>query len=467
MSEAGYDLLVIGGGPGGYVAAIRGAQLGLRTALVEREQLGGICANWGCIPTKALLHVSALHRQIRDAEALGLRVGEVSFDLEKLVARSRGVAVRMSQGVRHLLKKNRVTLYEGEARIAGPGQVSVVAAGGGAPVTLRATHTVLATGARAREIPGLPVDGERVWNYRHALAPTVLPDSLLVIGAGAIGMEFASLYNALGSRVTVVEAKVRVLPMEDEEVSAFVAASFEKQGIAIRTGVTVAGLERGSEGLTVSLRSDTGDAQVSVSHVLVAIGVTGNCEELGLDLTAVKIENGHIVVGAGGRTGEPGLYAIGDVAGAPWLAHKASHEAVLCVEQIASGQVAAELDASRIPACTYCHPQVASIGLTETQARAAGHEPRVGRFPFAGNGKAIAIGEPEGFVKTVFDGSTGELLGAHLVGPDVTELIHGFSLARTLEATEAELIETIYPHPTLSEAAHESVLAACERALHI
>lgn len=466
MSDDLLDLLVIGGGPGGYVAAIRGAQLGLKTALVEREHLGGICSNWGCIPTKALLHTASVYRQIQHAGALGIEVQGVSIDLEKLVQRSRGVADRMSRGVRHLLKKNKVALHEGEGRIVGSGQVEVDAAKGGKTL-LRARHIVIATGARSREIPNVTVDGDRIWNYRHALAPATLPASLLVIGAGAIGMEFASLYHSLGTKVTVAELQDRVLPMEDEEVSAFVAAAFSKQGISIRTGAAVAAVERAGDALQVSIRSGDTTDRLEVSHVLVAVGVTGNTENLGLEQTAVGVEKGHIVVDDRGRTAQPGIYAIGDVAGPPWLAHKASHEGVHCVEHIAGQHQGGALDPRRIPACTYCHPQVASVGLTEAQALAAGHELRIGRFPFVGNGKALASGEPEGFVKTVFDRNTGELLGAHMVGAEVTELIHGFSVAKALEATEAELIDTVYPHPTLSEAAHESVLAAFGRPIHI
>jgi len=466
VSETSLDLLVIGGGPGGYVAAIRGAQLGLSTALVEREHLGGVCSNWGCIPTKTLLHAASLYRQIQHAETLGIEVRGLSFDFGKLVQRSRAVADRMSKGVRHLLKKNKVALHEGEGRLVGPQRVEVTTAAG-VRILLHARHIIVATGARSRDIPNIAVDGDRIWNYRHALAPQALPPSLLVIGAGAIGMEFASFYSALGSKVTVAEMQDRVLPMEDEDVSAFLSGAFAKQGIAIRTGTAVTAVERAGDALTASLGSGDKADRLEVSHVLVAIGVTGNTEGLGLERTAVNVENGRIVIDRQCRTDEPGIYAIGDVAGPPWLAHKASHEAVLCVEHIAGRHEAGALDPHRIPACTYCHPQVASIGLTEAQAIAAGHEPRVGRFPFAANGKALALGEPEGFVKTVFDRQTGELLGAHMVGAEVTELIHGFSVAKALEATEAELIQTVYPHPTLSEAAHESVLAAFGRPIHI
>lgn len=462
--DGSLDLLVIGGGPGGYVAAIRAAQLGLRSALVEREHLGGICSNWGCIPTKALLHTASIYRQIRHAGELGITVDGLKFDFSSLVQRSRRIAERMNNGVRHLLKKNEVALHEGEGRLLGPGQVEVTDSSGDKTV-LRAKHIILATGARSRDIPGLAVDGTRIWNYRHALLAPALPPSLLVIGGGAIGMEFASFYAALGSKVTVVEMQDRLLPVEDKEVSAFVRGAFEKQGIAVRTGTTVVGIEPAGDALTALLDSGSID-RLEVSHVLVAVGVTANTEGLGLEHTAVQVEAGQIVIDDRCRTAEPGIYAVGDVAGPPWLAHKASHEAVLCVEHIAGRHQGGGLDRLRIPACTYSHPQVASIGLTEEQALAQGRTLRVGRFPFAANGKAAALGETDGFIKTVFDRASGELLGAHLTGAEVTELIHGFSIAKTLEATEEELMHTIFPHPTLSEASHESVLMAYGRALH-
>ncbi len=466
MSESSFDLVVIGGGPGGYVAAIRAAQLGMKTALVEREHLGGICLNWGCIPTKALLHSASLYRQMQHAHVFGLKVEGLSFDFGQLIERSRKVAERMNKGVRHLLKKNKVALFEGAGRLLSTGRIEVATVGQGTRV-LVAAHIVLATGARARDIPSLPVDGEWIWNYRHALLPRALPKSLLVIGAGAIGMEFASFYGTLGTEVTVVETQQRVLPAEDKDVSEFVRTSFEKQGITIHTGTSVTHAQQSGDGLRVALQRDGKTEQLEVQHVLVSVGVTANTEGLGLENTKVKVESGHISVDAYGRTAEPGVYAVGDVAGPPWLAHKASHEAVLCVENIVRQDHTTPLDRRQIPACTYCHPQVASIGLTEEQAVQKGYTLRVGRFPFVGNGKATALGDTDGFVKTIFDAATGELLGAHMTGAEVTELIHGFAIAKTLEATETELMHTIFPHPTLSEASHESVLMAFDRALHI
>ena len=465
--DAACDVLVIGGGPGGYVAAIRAAQLGLRTALVEREHLGGVCSNWGCIPTKALLHAASVYRQMRHASELGITVQGLSFDFAAMMQRSRGVAERMNKGVRHLLKKNKVTLHEGSGRLLGDQRLEVRDATGTATV-VRATHIIIATGARAREVPGLEADGARIWNYRHALAAPALPASLLVVGAGAIGMEFASFFGTLGSKVTVAEARDRVLPAEDRDVSAFIHNAFERQGIAVRTNAMVAGVEAVAGGLAVTLGGQgAATERLQVAQVLVAAGVSANTEGLGLEHTAVRLEAGHIATDGHCRTAEPGVYAIGDVAGGPWLAHKASHEGVLCVEQIAGLRHGSGLDRQRIPACTYCYPQVASLGLTEEQALARGRAVRVGRFPFVGNGKATALGETEGFIKTVFDRDSGELLGAHLAGAEVTELVHSLAIAQTLETTEEEMMQTVFPHPTLSEAIHESVLMAVGRAIHI
>lgn len=466
MSEEKFDLVVIGGGPGGYVAAIRAAQLGMKTALVEREHLGGICLNWGCIPTKAFLHTADTYRQMRNMRALGLKADGVSVDFKQVVARSRAVAGQLNKGVRHLLKKNKVMVYEGHGRLLAPGKIRVTRHGD-AEAMLGAEHIILATGARPRDIPGVEVDGVRVWNYRHALMPASLPESLLVIGAGAIGMEFASFYSTLGSKVTVVEARERVLPSEDEEISAFVSDAFEKQGIAIRTGASVKGIEKSDAGVTVALHDKQGAERIRVKYALISVGIVGNTEGLGLEVTKVRTESGHVVTDQWGRTEEPGIYAIGDVAGPPWLAHKASHQGMLCVETIAGREDIYPLERHQIPACTYCYPQTASIGLTERAARDRGYALRIGRFPFLGNGKAIALGEQEGFIKTVFDADTGEVLGAHMVGPEVTELIHGFAVAKRLEATEVDLMHTVFPHPSLSEALHESVLAAFDRALHI
>ncbi len=459
MSEQ-YDLIVLGGGPGGYVAAIRAAQLGMKTALVEREHLGGICLNWGCIPTKALLRSSELYHLMHRADEFGLKVEGVSFDLDKVVKRSRAVAKQLSAGVAHLLKKNKVTVIDGHGRLAGGGKLLVD--GGG---ELSAPHIILATGARARELPGLEGDGKRVWTYKDALLPEAMPKSLLVIGSGAIGIEFASFFRTLGAEVTVVEIMDRVLPVEDEEISKLAQKAFEKQGMKILTGTQVSKLERGKDSVTATLENDLGMEKLTVDRVISAVGITGNVEEIGLENTKVKVDRGHVVIDAYCRTGEPGVYAIGDLAGPPWLAHKASHEGVMCVEKIAGLDVH-PMDAGNIPGCTYCWPQVASVGLTEAAAKEMGREINVGRFPFIGNGKAIALGEADGLVKTVFDAKTGELLGAHMIGAEVTELIQGYTVGKTLETTEAELMHTVFPHPTLSEMMHESVLDAYGRVIH-
>jgi dihydrolipoamide dehydrogenase len=465
MTETSFDLIVVGGGPGGYVAAIRAAQLGMNTALVEREHLGGICLNWGCIPTKALLRTAQLYHDMQRAGEFGLKASGLSYDPKKLVARSRAVAKQLSGGVAHLLRKNKVTVFDGEARLAGRGKLSV--SKNGSPVAgIAAPHIVLATGARARALPGLEPDGRLVWTYKEAMVPESIPRSLLVVGSGAIGIEFASFYRDMGAEVTVVEVLDRVLPVEDEEISAFAHKSFEKQGIRIHTGATVKGLDRGDDSVTAHIEAGSKLFEVTAERVILAIGIVGNVEGIGLEGIGVKVERSHIVVDEWLRTGEEGVYAIGDVVGPPWLAHKASHEGVICVEKIAGAGDAHPLDRRNIPACTYCRPQIASVGLTEKAAREAGYEVKIGHFPFIGNGKAIALGEPEGMVKTVFDAATGELLGAHMVGAEVTELIQGYTIAKTLETTEAELIRTIFPHPTLSEMMHEAVLDAYGRAIH-
>jgi len=464
VAEQGFDLVVLGGGPGGYVAAIRAAQLGLETALVEREHLGGICLNWGCIPTKALLRTAEVLEQARQAKDFGVRIGEVGFDLAALVRRSRRVAERLNRGVAHLLKKNKVTVVMGEGRLAGRGRIAVRTSSGERQITAR--HILIATGARPRSLPGIAPDGERIWTYKEAMVPKSLPRRLLVVGSGAIGMEFASFYRALGSEVTVVEILPRVLPAEDEEISAFLAKSFERRGIAIRLETSLQAVRPEGDGVVASLKDREGVREERFERVILAVGITGNVENLGLEGTAVRVERGHIVTGPFGRTDEEGIYAIGDVAGPPWLAHKASHEGVACVERIAGIEGVEPLDVTRVPACTYCHPEVASVGLSEEEAQRRGHRVRVGRFPLVANGKALALGDSEGFVKTVFDEGSGELLGAHMVGPGVTEMIQGFALARTLEATEAELMHTIFPHPTISEAMHEAVLDAFGRAIH-
>ena len=460
-----YDLVVVGGGPGGYVAAIRAAQLGLRTALVEREHLGGICLNWGCIPTKALLRSGEVMDLMRHAQGFGLACDNPRYDAAAVVKRSRAVAQQLNRGVGHLLKKNKVTVLDGHGRLAGKGRLEVALTKGGKE-TLAAEHIILATGARARQLPGLEADGKLVWSYKEAMVPERMPKSLLVVGSGAIGIEFASFYRSMGAEVTVVEVLPRILPVEDEEISAFAHKAFEQRGMGIRTGATVKALKKAADSVTATVEADGKREEIAVERVIMAVGIVHNTEDLGLEGTGVRLERGHIVTDPFGRTGEPGVYAIGDVTGPPWLAHKASHEGVLCVEAIAGIAGLHPIDPTRIPGCTYCTPQVASVGLTERTAKEQGHEVKVGRFPFIGNGKAIALGEPEGLVKTVFDAGTGELLGAHMVGAEVTELIQGYVLARTMEATEEDLFHTVFPHPTLSEMMHEAALAAYGRAIH-
>ncbi len=465
MADHSFDILVIGGGPGGYVAAIRAAQLGKKTALVEREHLGGICLNWGCIPTKALLRSADVYRTFKHADAYGLAAQGISFDLAKIVKRSRGVAAQLNAGVKGLLKKNKVTVFDGHAKLLGKGKVSVEK-DGKVSDTIAAPHIILATGARARVLPGMEPDGKLVWTYKEALVPDSMPKSLLVVGSGAIGIEFASFFNALGADVTVVEVMDQVLPVEDEEISAFARKSFEKQGMKILTGATVKKLDRSATNVKVTVEQAGKTQEITVDRVIAAVGIVGNVENIGLENTKVRVEKTHVIIDEYCRTDEPGLYAIGDIAGAPWLAHKASHEAIICVEKICGLNDVHPLNLMNIPGCTYCHPQVASIGLTEKKAKEKGYEIRVGRFPFIGNGKAIALGEAEGMVKTIFDAKTGELLGAHMIGAEVTEMIQGYGIARTLETTEAELMHTVFPHPTLSEMMHESVLDAFKRAIH-
>jgi len=460
-----FDLVILGSGPGGYVAAIRAAQLGLKTAIVERDQLGGICLNWGCIPTKALLRTSEVHHYMTHADAYGLKAENVGFDLSKIVERSRKVAGQLNSGVKGLMKKNKVTIYEGVGALTAVGRLTVT--NDGKKTELEAKNIIIATGARARELPFIKADRQRVWTYRHAMVPKEMPTKLLVIGSGAIGVEFASFYNDLGAEVTIVEMLPRILPVEDEEVSAFMEKALTKQGIKILTGAAVEKIEPGTASVKASVRDRDGKlSDADYSHVIVAIGIAPNTENIGLETVGIETERGHIKTDDYGATNIPGIWAIGDVAGAPWLAHKASHEGVIAVEKIASGS-AHPMNKGNIPGCTYSRPQVASVGLTEAKAKEAGYQLKVGKFPFIGNGKAIALGEADGFVKTVFDAGTGELLGAHLVGAEVTELIQGFVLARQLEATEAELMETVFAHPTLSEMLHESVLGAYGRALHI
>lgn len=465
MSQTEFDIIVIGGGPGGYVAAIRAAQLGMKTALVEANHLGGICLNWGCIPTKALLRSSEIHHLINHADAFGLKVSGVEFDIKKIVERSRGVAKQLSGGVAHLLKKNKVQVFDGFGKLAGK-QVVKVEKDGKAVAELKSPNIIIATGARARALPGLEPDGKFVWSYREAMVPEEMPKSLLVVGSGAIGIEFASFYRNMGADVTVVEVMDRILPVEDEEISAFARKQFEKQGMKIMADAKVTKLDKGSNNVTCHVEAGGKTEKITVDRVIMAVGIVANTENLGLENTKVELDRGHIKTNEWLETAEKGVYAIGDVTGAPWLAHKASHEGVICVEKIKGEKGVHPMNKANIPGCTYCMPQIASVGMTEAKAKEAGYEVKVGRFPFMGNGKAIALGEPEGMVKTVFDAKTGELLGAHMVGAEVTELIQGYVVAKTLETTEADLMHTIFPHPTLSEMMHESVLDAYGKAIH-
>lgn len=465
-----YDIIVIGGGPGGYVAAIRASQLGMKTALVEREHLGGICLNWGCIPTKALLASADVYEKIKHAESFGLSVQGASFDLAKIVDRSRKVSKQMAGGIAFLMKKNKVTVYDATATLKKGTDAPkvIITSKDGKTEELLGKHVILATGARARTITqaGLEPDGKLVWTYKEALVPDTMPKRLLVIGSGAIGIEFASFFRSLGSEVTVVEALDRVMPVEDKEISAFAEKQFKKRGMNILTSASVKGLKKTANEVTATIEANGKTTEVTADRVILAIGIVGNVENLGLEELGVNVDRTHIVTDGMGTTNVKGLYAIGDVAGAPWLAHKASHEGISCIEKIA-GKHAHPIDPRKIPGCTYATPQVASIGLTEAAAKEKGYEVKVGRFPFNANGKAVALGEPEGMVKTVFDAKTGELLGAHMVGAEVTEMLQGYIVAMGLETTEKELMDTVFPHPTMSEMMHESVLDAYGRALHI
>jgi len=472
MAEKTYDIVVIGAGPGGYVTAIRAAQLGLKTAVVEKSHLGGICLNWGCIPTKALLRSSEIYHYMQHAKDYGLSAEKVGFDIGAVVKRSRGVASQLSTGVGFLLKKNKIDVIWGTATLKGKGAIAVKAAdnapkgalGGG---DYSAKHIIVATGARPRVLPGLEPDKKLVWTYFEAMNPDVMPKSLLVVGSGAIGVEFASFYRTMGAEVTIVEVLPQILPVEDSEIAAHARKRFEKQGIKILTDAKITKLDKAANSVTATIEAKGGKTEtLKVDRVISAVGVVGNVEGLGLEEAGVKIERGLVVADEFGRTSAAGIYAIGDVAGPPMLAHKAEHEGVICVEAI-KGMKPHAMDKAKIPGCTYCQPQVASVGLTEAKAKEAGHEVKVGRFPFMGNGKAIALGEPEGLVKTVFDAKTGQLLGAHMVGAEVTELIQGFVVAMNLETTEEELIHSVFPHPTLSETMHESVLDAYGRVIHV
>ena len=475
-----YDIIVIGAGPGGYVTAIRAAQLGFKTAVVDREHLGGICLNWGCIPTKALLRSAEVYHQMQHADAYGLSAQGVGFDLDKVVKRSRGVSSQLSNGVGFLLKKNKVDVIWGEAKVTKPGEVVVEpakgSAMGGPPIpppkgakaagTYSAKHIIIATGARPRTLPGMEADGKLIWTYYEAMVPKSFPKSLLVMGSGAIGVEFAYFYRAMGAEVTIVEVLPQILPVEDAEIAAFARKRFEKMGIKILTGAKVTGVEKGSDTITATIDDGKGGtSKITADRMISAVGVMGNGENLGLEALGVTMERGIIATDGYGRTNVAGIYAIGDVAGPPMLAHKAEHEGVICVETI-KGLHTHALDRGMVPGCTYCLPQIASVGLTEAKAKEAGHALKVGRFPFIGNGKAIALGEPEGLVKTIFDAKTGQLLGAHMVGAEVTELIQGFVVAMNCETTEEELINAVFPHPTLSETMHEAVLDAYGRVIH-
>ena len=471
MADTSYDVIVLGSGPGGYVAAIRCAQLGLKTAIVERELLGGICLNWGCIPTKALLRSAEIMHYAQHAKDYGLKIaGEIEADLDAVVKRSRGVAKQLNQGVTHLMKKNKIAVHMGEGTLTGRTSLTVKSDKG--EEKLSAKHVIVATGARARDLPFAKADGKRVWTYRHAMTPTEMPTKLLVIGSGAIGIEFASFYNDIGVDVTVVEMLDRIVPVEDKDVSAFREKSLTKQGMTIMTGAGVEDIKVSDTGVKAKIKGKDGKvAETEFSHCITAIGIVPNTETIGIEKLA-EMDRGFIQIDPYGRTKSKGLWAIGDCTPGPWLAHKASHEGVTCAEAIAKELGNKDvhphpLDRSNIPGCTYCHPQIASVGLTEAKAKEAGHEVKAGTFPFIGNGKAIALGEAEGFVKTVFDAKTGELLGAHMVGAEVTEMIQGFVVGKTLETTEAELMNTVFPHPTISESMHESVLASYGRALHI
>ena len=460
-----YDLIVLGSGPGGYVAAIRAAQLGLKTAIVEREMLGGICLNWGCIPTKALLRSAEIYHYMQHAGAYGLKAAEISADIDAVVKRSRGVAKQLNQGVTHLMKKNKITVHMGDGALKSANTLTV--AKDGKTEELTAKNIILATGARARDFPGVPADGKRIWTYRHAMVPPEMPKKLLVIGSGAIGIEFASFYNDMGAEVTVVEMMDRIVPVEDAEVSDFLEKALTKQGMTIMTGAGVEELKTGATAVSAKIKGKDGKVVAAeFSHCIVAIGIVPNTENIGLEALGVETDRGFLKTDAMCRTNVPGLWAIGDITAPPWLAHKASHEGVIAAEAIAGGHPHA-MDPLNIPGCTYCHPQVASVGLTEAKAKDAGYELKVGKFPFIGNGKAIALGEAEGFIKTVFDAKTGELLGAHMVGAEVTELIQGYAVGKTAELVETDFMNTVFPHPTLSEMMHESVLGAYGKMLHM
>ena len=460
-----YDLIVLGSGPGGYVAAIRAVQLGLKTAIVERENLGGICLNWGCIPTKALLRSAEIYHYMQHAGDYGLTAANISADIDAVVKRSRGVAKQLNQGVTHLMKKNKIAVHMGDGKLIAANTLTVTK--DGKTEELTAKNIILATGARARDLPFAPADGKRIWTYRHAMVPPEMPKKLLVIGSGAIGIEFASFYNDMGAEVTVVEMLDRIVPVEDADVSIFLEKALTKQGMKIMTGAGVESLKASATGVSAAIKGKDGKvAQSEFTHCIVAIGIVPNTENIGLEALGVEMDRGFLKTDPMCRTNVPGLWAIGDITAPPWLAHKASHEGVIAAEAIAGGHPVA-MDPLNIPGCTYCHPQIASVGLTEAKAKEAGYAVKVGNFPFLGNGKAIALGAAEGFIKTVFDAKTGELLGAHMVGAEVTELIQGYTIGKTAELVEADFMHTVFPHPTLSEMMHESVLGAYGKMLHM
>jgi len=466
MVALNYDVVIIGSGPGGYVTAIRAAQLGFKTAVIEREHLGGICLNWGCIPTKALLRTAEIYRNIQNAEEFGIKVHGLEFDFQKVIERSRGISQQLSTGVGYLLKKNKVDVIIGHGRLTGKGRVTVEKETNRSD-DLTAKHIILATGARARSLPGIEPDGEMIWSYKEAMVPDKLPNSLLVIGSGAIGIEFASFYHTLGVNVTVAEVLPRILAVEDEEISALAQKLFEKDGMKFMTSSSVKSLKKSANNITATIESAENSSEIIVDRVIMAVGIVGNHEQLGIENTQVEVDKDHVLINEWCETKEPGVYAIGDLAGPPWLAHKASHEGIICIEKIAGQDGIKPLNPRHIPGCTYCHPQIASVGLTETTAREKGIAIKVGKFPFIGNGKAIALGEPEGLIKIIFDAKTGELLGAHMLGAEVTELIQGYVIGMSLETTEVELMEAVFPHPTLSEMMHEAVLDSYGKAIHV
>lgn len=463
MASNFFDLVVLGAGPGGYVAAIRASQLGLNVAIIEREHLGGICLNWGCIPTKAMLRSAEVFHLAERAREFGLSAENISFDLSKIIARSRKISGQLNQGVGHLLKKNKVTVFSGEAKLVDSSTVSITMEGKNTHIT--AKNIILATGARARELPGMEADGNLVWTYKHALSPSKMPKKLLVIGSGAIGVEFASFYNTLGAKTTVVEVLDRILPVEDEEVSSIASAQFTKQGMTLKTGAKVQKLDRKKDRVVATIECNSVKEELEFDTVISAVGIIGNVEGLGLEQVGIETKANHVVTNEYCETNIAGIYAIGDLTGAPWLAHKASHEGTLVAEKI-TGRIVQPINPNAIPGCTYSYPQIASVGLTEAQAQKAGYKIKVGKFPFKGNGKAIALGEQDGFIKTIFDADSGQLLGAHMIGAEVTELIQGYVIGQVLETTEEDLIHTVFPHPTLSEMMHESVLDAYGRVIH-